>query len=130
MRVLVVEDDELTWLAMEPHLTFENHLTYWAARATDAFVCLATNPIDLVLLDIDLGEGQLSGLDVVRAMIEHDAWRDIRRIIISGMTAEAIHERARTPVRSLLDYVDVILDKPLDLEKLKTAMRHVMEAST
>jgi DNA-binding response OmpR family regulator len=122
MNVLVVEDDPLAWHLLNVWLTDEGHEPYWASRATQAYEWLSTEPIQLVLLDIDLGLGQLSGIDVLRTMIEHEFWKDIPIIILSGLPDHEIRERAKPPVVDLLRHVSVSLEKPVNMAKLRIAM--------
>jgi DNA-binding NtrC family response regulator len=127
MRVLVVEDDELHWQAIEPVLRSQGHEPYWASKASQAIEFLAVESIEIVLLDVDLGSHQLSGIDVLRAMVEHDEWRGIPCIIVSGMPDFMIRERAKPPVEDLLKHVKVMLAKPLSIERLAAAMARAVQ---
>lgn len=126
MNVLVVEDDAAVWRGMNTFLLGEGHEPYWASRAAQAFEWLSSEPIELVLLDVDLGPGQLSGIDVLRAMVEHEAWSQIPVFIISGLPDDEIRDKARKPVVDLLRHVKTSFEKPINFQKLKTAMARVV----
>jgi DNA-binding response OmpR family regulator len=125
MNVLVVEDDSRTWQALQVVLAEDGHRPYWASRAVQAIEFLSTDYIDLVLLDIDLGAGNLSGIDVLRMMVEHDKWTEIPVIILSGLPADQIRERAKPTLVNLLRHVRISLEKPIDIAKLRIALARI-----
>jgi DNA-binding response OmpR family regulator len=127
VNVLVIEDEHLQWSALEMFLRSRGDTPYWASKAVQAYDWLAKEKIDLVLLDVELGVGQLSGIDVLRAMIDHDEWREIPIIIVTGTPDDRIRELAKPPVRDVLSHVRAMLEKPVDLENLERTIRLTME---
>ncbi len=114
MNVLVVEDDQMTWSAMQIFLSGRGDCPFWASKAVQALDWLATENIHLVLLDVDLGEGQLSGIDVLHAMVDHEEWNTIPCVMITGTPITKIRDKAKPPVEDLLLHVHTMLEKPID----------------
>lgn len=115
MRVLYVEDEPLTRLAMERVLTEHGHTMIWASTAIAAIDLLRTEIVDLVLLDFEL-DGVLNGSYVAK----HVA-RRIPVFMISGYAIEEMKEK----ISNTLDGVTLFFAKPVDADELIHAIETV-----
>lgn len=104
--ILVVDDDADTRAHLQREFTPLVAGLHIAATSADAMEVLRNGQpaVDLVLCDLDLGEGQ-SGWDVLRAM--HAERPDLRMVAMSG------GQRNATPPQDLLDTCR-FLPKPID----------------
>ncbi len=121
MNVLIVEDDPAVRHALADVLRAEGYGVCMASTCSGALRLLATEYPALVLLDIDLGEMELSGLDVARFMRNDPAWKKIPIIITSGLPAEEIRTRATTYAFDGLRCA--MVEKPVDLGILISTIR-------
>jgi len=64
MRVLLIEDDHRLGSAIRDHIQRVGHSADWMTRVEDAREAMANVPYELVLLDLNLPDGQ--GLDLLR----------------------------------------------------------------
>ena len=120
MYVLVVEDEEPNRTAMERLLTKAGHTVCMAWTCAGAIRLLVSEKTDIVLLDIHLGEHQMSGLDIARMMRSDPTWRNIPIIVTSGLPIEEIRERASTyAFQGLRCYM---MEKPIDVANLLEIM--------
>jgi CheY-like chemotaxis protein len=118
MHILLVEDDTAAWPPIERALRKAGHVVYMAATGHLAIHALCHEPIDLILLDMNLGDG-LSGYDVARFRNSTPKLRAIPIIVTSGSPSAEVREEAR---KNALEGVSLYLEKPLDLTML---LRHV-----
>ncbi len=97
MKILLVEDDATFRRALVRLLEEAGHTVCYAPRFSDAMLHLVNEKdLDIVLLDIILGENELTGLDVARAMREHEVWRRIPIIVTSTLRPTVVRTRAST----------------------------------
>jgi CheY-like chemotaxis protein len=115
-KMLVVEDEVATREALGAMLRAEGYDVCFAWSAAGAVKALTIEKPDLVLLDVDLGEEELSGIDVARLMSGDERWRRIPVIVTSGLPSEEIRARARTNAFEGLR--TIMLPKPIDLGAL------------
>lgn len=134
IRILIVEDEVAVARAMAKLLNQNGYHTVHAHSATEALRQLMLDPgeFNCVLLDINLGEGELSGLEVARVKrVMSDRIRRIPVIIISGLDKEEILAKANAHP---LDGVGLIISKPWDATTLLRALEaltgHVEPDST
>lgn len=124
MRLLIVEDNQDAWISLQSYFSSHGHYAFWASRAIEAIRFLVTEEIDVALIDVDLGPGELSGLDIVRVMIKDERLSKIPAVLMSGHTTEQIRQRAQSALVDVLHYVHpVILGKPLELEEVEREIR-------
>lgn len=115
MRLLLVEDDQMLGTSVERALRQQGHAVDWVQDGPGAEQALATEPYDVVLLDLGLpGKG---GLEVLR---------DLRRrggaVPVLVLTAQdAVADR----VVGLDAGADDYLAKPFDLDELAARIRAV-----
>lgn len=99
MRVLIVEDDDLVRRSLEAVLRADGHQTCWARTGEAAVGLLQSEPdLDLVILDVQLVPGGMSGWDVARYKREHPPTAAIPVIVVSGLSSVDIHRGATTNV--------------------------------
>lgn len=108
-KVLVVEDHDLVLEAIQAMVTSLGYDVMTAANAETAFAVLAETSVDLVLADIDLGQG-LSGVDLA---IRVQAQRPSPAVVLMSGVKRPINAAA-------LDFV--FLMKPFSKAELRPAM--------
>jgi DNA-binding response OmpR family regulator len=113
IKVLLIEDDELTRIALLDALTQEGMDVDALANAEDALVLIGAGQVpDVLVTDIDLGQG-LHGVDLAdMARVRHP---DVEVIFISGKPAD-------TSSRSLRAH-ETFLSKPFSPSQLAAAIR-------
>lgn len=91
-RVLLVEDDRFLRRAAEVRLKRAGLSVLTAGDGVEALAVARTQPLDLILLDLIMPK--LQGFDVLRALKEEEATRDIPVLIMSNLGQDADRERA------------------------------------
>lgn len=126
MKILIVEDEPDTRQALTALLQQSGHVVSSTSTCAGAVRLLAGESPELVLLDIDLGEMELSGIDVARLMRNDHVWRQIPIIVTSGMPAKEIFKRASENAFEGLHCI--MLGKPIDPDVLLDRIRRYEEA--
>jgi CheY-like chemotaxis protein len=116
MKILIVEDEPAARQLLTTFLEEEGHAVCCTSTCAGAARLLAGESPELVLLDIDLGEMELSGLDVARLMKNDPDWSQIPIVVTSAMPSAEIRSRASENVFEGLHCI--MLGKPIDLDKL------------
>ena len=115
--VLVVDDDPMVISALKFFVETRGYRYTSASSVAEARVALSTQPVDLVLLDLYLPDGD--GL----AVLDHVAELEPRPVVLA-MTARAeIHGAVAAVRRGAADY----LPKPLDLDDLGARVDRALE---
>lgn len=120
-KVLVVEDERLVALDVKTHLErFGYVVPATLTRAEDALAHIASDPPDLVLMDIHL-EGELDGIGAAQ-QIRRDF--DLPVILLTAYADETTIERARSsrPFAYLI--------KPFNARELRTSIVIALERHT
>ncbi|NJN17366.1 MAG: response regulator transcription factor [Oscillochloris sp.] len=115
-RILIVDDEAIVRRVLGDGLSQTGYQVRTAASADEALALLAQQPVDLLLLDLQLGDR--NGIDVLR---EVRAQRPQLPILI--LTAHGSLTSAIDAVR--LDADDYLL-KPIGLEALRTRVAEVL----
>jgi CheY-like chemotaxis protein len=111
MRVLIVEDNEISAGILESNLHQRSYQTIVARTGTEALKSLETY-WDIALAIVDIMVPEMDGLELVRRMREDFIWHDIPVIICSSLAdSEHVAEAARLGCRHYLL-------KPIDRVKL------------
>jgi two-component system KDP operon response regulator KdpE len=113
-RVLVVDDEPQILRALSINLKARHYEVSTAATGTEALSVAASQPPDLVILDLGLPD--LDGVDVVRGL---RGWTSAPIIILSGRTGSA------DKVTALDAGADDYLTKPFGIDELLARMRAV-----
>ena len=108
MRILLVEDNDLLGSAVRDHLSAHGHAVDWMTRMANAIEARATTPYDLVLLDLNLPDG--NGLGFLRSL--RTAGDSVPVIILTAM------DQLTTRIEGLNAGADDYLIKPFDLGEL------------
>jgi two-component system response regulator QseB len=120
MRLLLVEDDRMLGAGVERGLRRAGYAIDWVQDGDAAEGALATEPYDLVLLD--LGLPRKSGLDVLRGLRRRGG-----RVPVLVLTA---HDAVEDRVAGLDAGADDYLGKPFDLEELAARVRAIQRRSS
>jgi CheY-like chemotaxis protein len=111
-KVLVVEDNPINVIVlkkfMEPYTTPDV-----VVNGKSALEILSRDTYDLIFMDINLGDDDLSGLDVIKKIRENEATRHNRIVVV---TAYAFNEEL-----ALLkhDHNIMIITKPVSKEMIR-----------
>jgi CheY-like chemotaxis protein len=116
-RILYVEDDLINALVME-RLFKETFLITHVESGERCLETLARKNFDLVLMDINLGPGQMTGVDALRAIRSEPATAGIPVVAI---TAYAF---AHDEERFLKEGFNGYIPKPLDWRALPEKIDH------
>ncbi|MEO8757121.1 MAG: response regulator transcription factor [Devosia sp.] len=108
MRILLVEDDSMLGSAVRDHLDAHGHAIDWLTRLADGSDARATTDYDLVLLDLNLPDG--NGLSFLRTL--RKAGDTVPVIILTAM------DQLTTRIDGLNAGADDYLVKPFDLGEL------------
>jgi CheY-like chemotaxis protein len=102
MRILIVEDNEISASIMDSNLRQRNFDTVVAHTGSEALQILGAHwDIGLVIADIMLPE--VDGLELVRRMRDNPKWRDIPVIVCSSLAdAEHVAKAAQLGCRHYL----------------------------
>lgn len=117
MEVLVVEDDPLQRGAIVQALENMGHHVCWAETGEGALELLRTEPVDVVLLDLDLGPG-IDGWEVARRKLATPKVAHVPVIVVTGRPLGEVHEQAKNPLAGAM----LVLGKPTDLVLLERAL--------
>jgi DNA-binding response OmpR family regulator len=105
-RILVVDDDARNRDLLVRRLEHEGYTVQAAARGEAALARLATESVDLILLDIMMPG--MSGYEVLEAIKRESQWRDIPVIMISAL------DELQSVVRCIEHGAEDYLPKPFD----------------
>jgi signal transduction histidine kinase/HAMP domain-containing protein len=116
-RVLLVEDDADVRAAMCEMLAALGHETL-VAKSADEALALLSQPVSLVISDVDLG-GPVNGADLAREIALHHGGMPC--ILMSGVPYEVLSSRFR------LGEPDLLLAKPFSSRQLEDCMRRALD---
>jgi DNA-binding NtrC family response regulator len=117
-HVLVVDDEELYRRALERILTRVGHSVLMARDANEAMGIVSSQPVDLVLCDIQMPG--INGLELVRQI--HEIEPDLPCIVITG------YSTPENSIEALRAGAFWYLEKPFEQEKLDVIRRLVDQA--
>jgi two-component system response regulator TctD len=119
MRILIVEDTEDVAWPIRAKLERDGHAVDCALTAASAHDCLAVQDYDLIVLDINLPDG--NGFDILRALRDR------------GNSAPVLALTARSKVEDRVSALDLGADdymvKPFDLRELQARVRALLRRS-
>ncbi|GER91566.1 hypothetical protein KDW_57280 [Dictyobacter vulcani] len=125
-RILLVEDDDVLRSVVERNLLARGHEVYCAADGYSALCYLRSQPLDLILLDINLPDQ--TGWDVLRAVQAEGMecyWRDAG---LQGKLPVVVLSAVRvSPVRLAEFHPLAYLPKPFPMDAV---LRLAAEAAT
>jgi DNA-binding LytR/AlgR family response regulator len=92
-KVLILEDDPMMRLDLEESLRFRGfQVTRAAANSEQAIASLKTDPPDIAILDIDLKDSLLDGIQTARIIKEH---HPIPIIFLTAIVDAGVMQRAK-----------------------------------
>ena len=118
IRVLVVDDEEGIRFALKSFLEAKGYAVSLAASCGEAEKVFSLTPVDLVVLDYSLPDG--NGVDLLVRLRKMDAF-----VPVIMLTAHGSIELA---VRAMQQGMDQFLVKPVDLPSLGAVMEKVLES--
>ncbi len=108
MNILIVDDEELMIRALCRHLKFESYKVFTANDTSRAKQMLSEESIDVLLTDMDLGEGSQHGRSLLEWTSTHSP--TTKRILMSGL----VYHAQQAPE------AHHVLQKPFPITALKT----------
>jgi DNA-binding response OmpR family regulator len=117
MTVLVVDDDAAIRLLCRVNLELEGHRVFEAAYLDQARAVLAEEHVDVVLLDLHLGNER--GLDLLAELR-----RDRPEVAVALLTGSP---QARSPEEEAT--ADAVISKPFEIEELGRTVHRLAERS-
>jgi signal transduction histidine kinase/CheY-like chemotaxis protein/HPt (histidine-containing phosphotransfer) domain-containing protein len=120
LRILLAEDNRVNQVVATKTLQKIGHSVVVANNGSEALSMLATEPFDLVLMDVQMPE--MDGLTATRKIREHEKQTHVHLPIIA-MTA---HAMTGDRERCLNAGMDGYVSKPINAEKLEQAIASVV----
>ena len=114
-KVLYVEDDAINALVMKKLLGMH----YDVSHTPDGEACLAllaTEPFDMILMDINLGHGQMNGVEILHAIKGNPSTAGITVIAVTSYALP--EDEARFLQEGFSDYLAKPVDRKLLLDTL------------
>ncbi len=121
--VLIIDDDPDTVTYFSSLLEDHGYATVTAQNGAEAIERVKADPPDLITLDITMPE--TSGVRCYRDLREHEVWRSIPVIIITGISDDF---RTFISSRKQVPPPDGYLSKPVDEAELLGLVRTLMPA--
>jgi PAS domain S-box-containing protein len=118
-RILIVDDEETLCYFLKESLEEKGYRTVAVHTAADGLTQLASQPVDLVLLDLKLPDGE--GLDVLQEIRKVDG--DLPVIVLTGHAA--VDSAVRAMKLGAYDY----LEKPINLAQLSSSVAEALDSS-
>lgn len=118
-KILYVEDDEINAFLMRRYLS-KWHVDL-ANDAETGLELASVEPYKIVLLDINLGESKMTGVDAMRILKNNPLYKNS---IIAAVTAYAMPEDKQ---RFLDDGFDAYFSKPVDYPNLITFIENSLK---
>ena len=116
LRVIVVEDHDVLRQTMVCSLNVLGHVACGARDSAELYQIIATDPVDIVLLDIGLGQGD-DGFSIAARL---------RRTVRCGIVMVTARAELDARIRGLEEGADAYLVKPVDFGELSAVMQSVM----
>lgn len=114
MYVLIIDDNPDDRAMLRRVLEMRGHTSCWASNGRAGLDMMRWEPVDAVLLDLDLGPG-LSGFDLLH---RRSGDRSIPRVPVIVMTG-----LSREHVLSIILEDVTFMTKPVDIDKLMERIR-------
>jgi CheY-like chemotaxis protein len=107
-KILYIEDDDPLREVTASELRTAGLSVVEERRASAALKSIAEHRPDLVLLDIGMSHGDISGVDMLARLREEERWRNLPVVVLSGF-GDVINDdvMTRLGVRAVLTKTDV-----------------------
>ena len=124
LRVLLAEDNQVNRLFLRHFLLEAGCEVCCAGSGVEVLEGLTANPVDLVLMDIQMPE--MDGMEATRRIRRGEVGEAARKLPVVALTAYSMKgDRERFLTAGLDDYVS----KPVDVEELFRVMHRVLDRS-
>jgi CheY-like chemotaxis protein len=124
LRVLVAEDDRITRLAVRRLLEKDGHEVVEAGDGRQALDCLAREPFDMVLMDIQMPV--MDGLAALRTLRREPAYAARAGVPVIALTAYAM---AGDRENFLAAGMDAYVSKPMTQDQLRQGLAEALAAA-
>ena len=114
MNILIVEDNDINAKVLElmlRNLDFD-YTTSFAENADKALSIIDQKEFDLILMDINLGDGQMTGTEVMQELKQRDSHKDIPMYAVTCYSLPGDKEKF------LAAGFDKYISKPINQEEL------------
>ena len=120
-RVLVVEDDKINAFIIDRFLS-DKYTVDIAQNGKEALGMIADNVFDVILLDINLGDDELDGVEVLRQI------RKVKQYINTPIIATTAYALAGDRENFISSGFDDYLAKPIKREELLAKLKSKLQA--
>jgi len=118
-KILVVDDEHANQFLLDGILTSNGYEVAIASDGAECFKYLESDSTDLILLDIMMP--RMSGIQVLKKIMEHQVWADIPVIMVSAKTgSEDIREALEI---GAIDYIKKPFEETELLARVKVGTR-------
>ena len=117
-RVLLVDDEDNVRLTLGAVLAHHGYTVATAASADEALALIGAEPFDVLVADLQLGDGR-SGVELVKAVLERDL--DVVTIILTAYVS------TQAAVDALRGGATNFLAKPCNIQELSDAIARGLE---
>ena len=114
MKILIVEDNDINAKVLDlmlRNLTFD-YSTSFASDAKEALEMTSTEKYDLLLMDINLGDGEMTGTDVMKTLKKSEDYKHIPMYAVTCYSLPGDREKF------LEEGFDKYISKPIDQNTL------------
>ena len=118
IKILLVEDDRISRLAVETWLKGKQHEVIIAENGQEAVDYLRKNKVDIVLMDVHMPI--LDGIDATKIIKSEK----LTKAPIIGMTASVMNDERE---RYIGAGMDVLVEKPINFEKLMMMVKDKLD---
>ena len=120
MKILIVEDNDINAKVLDlmlRGLDFD-YSTAFAENAEAALSAAEEGMYDLVLMDINLGDGQMTGTEVMKILKEKESYKSVPIYAVTCYSLPGDKEKF------LNEGFDKYIAKPIDKAQLLTEIQH------
>ena len=114
IKILLVEDDQISRVAVKTWLSDKGHEIVIAENGKKAVEYLEENSVDVILMDVHMPE--MDGVEATRTIKE----KNLSSAPIIGMTASVMNEERTNYIEAGMD---VLIEKPVNFENLVSIIK-------
>jgi len=115
VTILLVEDDQISRLAINAWLTGKGHKVIIAANGRYAIEYLQENKVDVILMDVHMPE--MNGIEATKIIKE----KSLSQATIIGMTASVMNDERERYIEAGMD---IVVEKPVNFEYLMDIVKN------
>lgn len=114
-NILIVEDDNISLFVLKKMLD-RDYVVHSASNSQEAFQKIRETSIDLILMDINLGEDSLDGIKLMKEIRANDPYQNLPVFAITS------YAMAQDKTNFLKEGFDAFLPKPVKKDDLNKAL--------